>query len=153
MLSCCRTLDMSSEDLFALAYWKFDIEAWMPGLCRYGEVCSSTPKLCFWHAYALSLFSPCLGCCCVETGCELQLNKPTIVVSQFRVLWAAIADLMWYRYQVHQTIQIIKVGISTSGIAQPHLLLLQPNNHLSPKRWRQLCLPYSLYTLWMQQHV
>ncbi len=31
------------------------------------------------------LSSPCLGCCCVETGCELQLNKPTIAVSQFRV--------------------------------------------------------------------
>jgi seryl-tRNA synthetase len=40
-----KTLDMSSEDLGAPAYRKFDIEAWMPGLCRYGEVCSSRPKL------------------------------------------------------------------------------------------------------------
>ncbi len=60
---------------------------------------------------------------------------------------------LWCRYQVHQTVQIIKAGVSTSGIALPHLLLLQPSNHLSPKRWRQLCLPYSLCTLWMQQHV
>jgi hypothetical protein len=47
VLSCCRTLDMSSEDIGALTYRKFDIEAWMFGLCCYGEVCSSRPKLCF----------------------------------------------------------------------------------------------------------
>ncbi|CAM6054080.1 unnamed protein product [Sphagnum tenellum] len=31
------TPDMSSEDLGAPAYRKFDTEAWMPGLRRYGE--------------------------------------------------------------------------------------------------------------------
>ena len=36
-----RTLDMASEDLGAPAYRKFDVEAWMPGLGRYGEVCSN----------------------------------------------------------------------------------------------------------------
>ena len=34
----CRTLDMASEDLGAPAYRKFDVEAWMPGLERFGEV-------------------------------------------------------------------------------------------------------------------
>lgn len=29
---------MASEDLGAPAYRKFDVEAWMPGLERYGEV-------------------------------------------------------------------------------------------------------------------
>ena len=33
-----RTLDMASGDLGAPAYRKFDVEAWMPGLGRYGEV-------------------------------------------------------------------------------------------------------------------
>ncbi|XP_027333924.1 serine--tRNA ligase, chloroplastic/mitochondrial isoform X2 [Abrus precatorius] len=33
-----KTLDMASEDLGAPAYRKFDIEAWMPGLERFGEV-------------------------------------------------------------------------------------------------------------------
>ncbi|CAM6040670.1 unnamed protein product [Sphagnum compactum] len=36
------TLDMSSEDLGAPAYRKFDTEAWMPGLCRYGEISSAS---------------------------------------------------------------------------------------------------------------
>lgn len=39
--SCCRTLDMSTEDLGAPAYRKYDVEAWMPGLGRYGEVCDN----------------------------------------------------------------------------------------------------------------
>lgn len=30
---------MATGDLGAPAYRKFDIEAWMPGLRRYGEVC------------------------------------------------------------------------------------------------------------------
>lgn len=33
-----RTLDMASCDLGAPVYRKFDVEAWMPGLERYGEV-------------------------------------------------------------------------------------------------------------------
>lgn len=33
-----RTVDMATEDLGAPAYRKFDVEAWMPGLGRYGEV-------------------------------------------------------------------------------------------------------------------
>lgn len=33
-----RTIDMASADLGAPAYRKFDVEAWMPGLGRYGEV-------------------------------------------------------------------------------------------------------------------
>lgn len=31
-------MDMATEDLGAPAYRKFDVEAWMPGLGRYGEV-------------------------------------------------------------------------------------------------------------------
>lgn len=31
---------MATGDLGAPAYRKFDIEAWMPGLGRYGEVCN-----------------------------------------------------------------------------------------------------------------
>ncbi|KAJ4843537.1 Serine--tRNA ligase, chloroplastic/mitochondrial [Turnera subulata] len=37
-----KTLDMSSEDLGAPAYRKFDIEAWMPGFGRYGEISSAS---------------------------------------------------------------------------------------------------------------
>ncbi|CAN1181882.1 Serine--tRNA ligase, chloroplastic/mitochondrial [Linum perenne] len=37
-----RTLDMASEDLGAPAYRKFDVEAWMPGLGRYGEISSAS---------------------------------------------------------------------------------------------------------------
>ncbi|KAL0425150.1 UNVERIFIED_CONTAM: Serine--tRNA ligase, chloroplastic/mitochondrial [Sesamum radiatum] len=37
-----RTMDMATEDLGAPAYRKFDIEAWMPGLGRYGEISSAS---------------------------------------------------------------------------------------------------------------
>lgn len=37
-----RTIDMASGDLGAPAYRKFDIEAWMPGLGRYGEISSAS---------------------------------------------------------------------------------------------------------------
>lgn len=40
----CRTLDMASEDLGAPAYRKFDVEAWMPGLERFGEVTFYSPR-------------------------------------------------------------------------------------------------------------
>lgn len=35
---------MATGDLGAPAYRKFDVEAWMPGLGRYGEVCSVEPS-------------------------------------------------------------------------------------------------------------
>ncbi|PNG99130.1 Serine--tRNA ligase, partial [Tetrabaena socialis] len=35
-------LDMPSGDLGAPAYRKFDVEAWMPGLGRYGEISSAS---------------------------------------------------------------------------------------------------------------
>jgi len=41
----CRTLDMASGDLGAPAYRKFDVEAWMPGLERFGEVWIYSPSL------------------------------------------------------------------------------------------------------------
>ena len=37
-----KVLDMSSQDLGAPAYRKFDIEAWMPALERYGEISSAS---------------------------------------------------------------------------------------------------------------
>ncbi|PIA31071.1 hypothetical protein AQUCO_05300117v1 [Aquilegia coerulea] len=37
-----KTLDMASGDLGAPAYRKYDIEAWMPGLGRYGEISSAS---------------------------------------------------------------------------------------------------------------
>ncbi|KAK2997366.1 hypothetical protein RJ639_026285 [Escallonia herrerae] len=37
-----NTLDMASGDLGAPAYRKFDVEAWMPGLGRYGEISSAS---------------------------------------------------------------------------------------------------------------
>lgn len=37
-----RAMDMPSQDLGSPAYRKFDIEAWMPGLNRYGELSSAT---------------------------------------------------------------------------------------------------------------
>lgn len=37
-----KVLDMPSGDLGAPAYRKFDVEAWMPGLGRYGEISSAS---------------------------------------------------------------------------------------------------------------
>ncbi|KAF5839363.1 putative seryl-tRNA synthetase [Dunaliella salina] len=37
-----KVLDMPSEDLGASAHRKFDMEAWMPGLNRYGEISSAS---------------------------------------------------------------------------------------------------------------
>ncbi|KAG2494096.1 hypothetical protein HYH03_007735 [Edaphochlamys debaryana] len=37
-----KVLDMPSGDLGAPAYRKFDVEAWMPGLNRYGEISSAS---------------------------------------------------------------------------------------------------------------
>ncbi|KOS16541.1 seryl-trna synthetase [Malassezia pachydermatis] len=37
-----RVLDMSSEELGASAYRKYDIEAWMPGRGSWGEICSAS---------------------------------------------------------------------------------------------------------------
>ncbi|GMI82820.1 Seryl-tRNA synthetase, ovule abortion 7 [Hibiscus trionum] len=37
-----KTLDMATGDLGAPAYRKFDVEAWMPGLERYGEISSAS---------------------------------------------------------------------------------------------------------------
>ncbi|KAK9069528.1 hypothetical protein SSX86_011432 [Deinandra increscens subsp. villosa] len=37
-----KTLDMATGDLGAPAYRKYDIEAWMPGLGRYGEISSAS---------------------------------------------------------------------------------------------------------------
>lgn len=41
---CChlQVLDMPTGDLGAPAYRKFDVEAWMPGLQRYGEISSAS---------------------------------------------------------------------------------------------------------------
>ncbi|CAN7134378.1 unnamed protein product [Brassica rapa subsp. narinosa] len=37
-----KTLDMATADLGAPAYRKFDVEAWMPGLGRFGEISSAS---------------------------------------------------------------------------------------------------------------
>ncbi|GMP80337.1 hypothetical protein CsSME_00035474 [Camellia sinensis var. sinensis] len=37
-----KTIDMASGDLGAPAYRKFDVEAWMPGLGRFGEISSAS---------------------------------------------------------------------------------------------------------------
>ncbi|KAL7114305.1 hypothetical protein ACP275_04G112100 [Erythranthe tilingii] len=37
-----KTMDMATQDLGAPAYRKFDVEAWMPGLGRYGEISSAS---------------------------------------------------------------------------------------------------------------
>lgn len=37
-----QVLDMASHDLGAPAYRKYDIEAWMPGMGRFGEVSSAS---------------------------------------------------------------------------------------------------------------
>jgi seryl-tRNA synthetase len=37
---CYRVLDMPTEELGAPAYRKFDIETWMPGMQKWGEVSS-----------------------------------------------------------------------------------------------------------------
>jgi seryl-tRNA synthetase len=42
MMMMMQVLDMPSGDLGAPAYRKFDVEAWMPGLARYGEISSAS---------------------------------------------------------------------------------------------------------------
>lgn len=42
LAACIQVLDMPSGDLGAPAYRKFDVEAWMPGLKRYGEISSAS---------------------------------------------------------------------------------------------------------------
>lgn len=37
-----QVLDMPTLDLGAPAYRKFDVEAWMPGMGRYGEISSAS---------------------------------------------------------------------------------------------------------------
>ncbi len=37
-----KVLDMAKGDLGAPAYRKFDVEAWMPGMERYGEISSAS---------------------------------------------------------------------------------------------------------------
>lgn len=37
-----QVLDMATHDLGAPAYRKFDVEAWMPGMQRYGEISSAS---------------------------------------------------------------------------------------------------------------
>ena len=37
-----KVMDMASHDLGAPAYRKFDVEAWMPGMQRYGEISSAS---------------------------------------------------------------------------------------------------------------
>lgn len=37
-----QVLDMATHDLGAPAYRKYDIEAWMPGMERYGEISSAS---------------------------------------------------------------------------------------------------------------
>jgi len=37
-----KTLDMPTEDLGAPAYRKYDVECWMPGMDRYGEISSAS---------------------------------------------------------------------------------------------------------------
>lgn len=39
---CMQVLDMPTMDLGAPAYRKFDVEAWMPGMKRYGEISSAS---------------------------------------------------------------------------------------------------------------
>lgn len=41
-LPLTQVLDMPSGDLGAPAYRKYDVEAWMPGLKRYGEISSAS---------------------------------------------------------------------------------------------------------------
>jgi seryl-tRNA synthetase len=47
----CRVLDMPTEELGASAHRKYDIEAWMPGRGKWGEVC-------FLFSFLLPFFSP-----------------------------------------------------------------------------------------------
>jgi hypothetical protein len=52
-----RTLDMATGDLGAPAYRKFDIEAWMPGLERYGEVRGKFTRLVYVFSTFPSIMS------------------------------------------------------------------------------------------------
>lgn len=42
ILLTTQVLDMPTQDLGASAHRKFDVEAWMPGLGRYGEIISAS---------------------------------------------------------------------------------------------------------------
>ncbi|GBG71980.1 hypothetical protein CBR_g10918 [Chara braunii] len=69
-----KTLDMPSEDLGAPAYRKFDVEAWMPGLCRYGEI-SSASNCTDYQARRLNIrYRPAV----VDSTLEEPLSEATV---------------------------------------------------------------------------
>lgn len=79
----CRTLDMPTEDLGAPAYRKYDVEAWMPGLDRFGEV-SEKSQIC------------------------MRIVDYMFVISS---LISGINQWNFCRYQVHQIVQTIKAAV------------------------------------------
>lgn len=55
-----KVLDMARGDLGAPAYRKYDVEAWMPGMGRYGEV-SSASNCTDYQARRLNIRYRCVG--------------------------------------------------------------------------------------------
>lgn len=65
-----QVLDMPAPDLGAPAYRKFDVEAWMPGLGRYGEI--SRHVICAQPPEHMTLSPPAL----VDVPCIKQHTLP-----------------------------------------------------------------------------
>lgn len=105
-----RTLDMASGDLGAPAYRKFDIEAWMPGLERFGEVLQVSLSL----SLSLSLKT-------IKNCRNFYLNFDFSVLKFFclfsRFTWLYNHFQIVNRYQAHQIVRTIKAGVLGSGIA------------------------------------
>jgi len=103
-----RTLDMATGDLGAPAYRKCDIEAWMPGLERYGEVRNKYSRLL--HLLIISSSIP------------------------FRVQSCWWFLIKTCRSPVHLTAQTIKVGdLASVTVQHPQSL-----HQRMPRKGRQL---------------
>ncbi|KAH9322212.1 hypothetical protein KI387_016851, partial [Taxus chinensis] len=78
-----KTLDMPSEDLGAPAYRKYDVEAWMPGLGRYGEI-SSASNCTDYQSRRLNIrYRPAIGELSLSTDVKPKQGKSSLPPLQF----------------------------------------------------------------------
>ena len=83
-----KVLDMASSDLGAPAYRKFDVEAWMPGMGRYGEI-SSASNCTDYQARRLNIrYKP------APTGEEKKKKAPNVFVHTLNATACAVPRLI-----------------------------------------------------------
>ncbi|KAJ8433788.1 hypothetical protein Cgig2_025951 [Carnegiea gigantea] len=89
-----KTLDMASTDLGAPAFRKFDVEAWMPGLGRYGEI-SSASNCTDYQSRRLGIrFRPSSGSLSPTTNQKKGKNTPTQFVHTLNATACAVPRMI-----------------------------------------------------------